>query len=122
MLSDAKTVLIATNDPHIAYLLQRYARRSGLQPVQTGAADKVPGLARTTQPALIILELDSMPGSREALRRLRSNSRTRAIPVVVYTASGDESLAPALRVAGQLSAAVLYDDFVATLHQVGVQP
>ena len=117
-----KTALIAANDPHIAYLLQRYARQSGLEPVQTGSAGAVPRLARTKQPALIILELDSPPGSHEALRRLNSDARTRAIPVVVYSACDQELRGPVLHVAGHLSASVLYDDFVATLRQVGVQP
>ena len=117
-----KTVLIAANDPHIAYLLQRYARQSGLEPVQVGSAGSLPRLARTTQPALIILELDSLPGSYDALRRLRLNARTKAIPVVVYSACDPESRGAVLHVAGYLSASVLYDDFIATLRQVGVQP
>ncbi len=117
-----KTVLIAANDPHIAYLLQRYARQSGLEPVQTGSARTLPRLARTTRPALIILELDSLPGSQQALQRLCTNARTRAIPVIVYSAV-EQDLRGALRhVAGHLGAAVLYDDFVATLKQVGVEP
>lgn len=117
-----KTVLIAANDPHIAYLLQRYARQCGLEPVQTGSATMLPRLARTTRPALIILELDSLPGSHEALKRLSSNARTRGIPVVVYSALDQEPGGPMLHATGHLSAAVLYDDFCATLRQVGVQP
>jgi DNA-binding response OmpR family regulator len=115
-----KTVLIAANDPHIAYLLQRYARQSGLEPVQTGSAVSLPRLARTTQPALIILELDSLPGSHEALRRLRTGVRTRGIPVIVYSACDPELPGQGPDVAGRLSASVLYDDFCATLRQVGV--
>lgn len=117
-----KTVLIAANDPHIAYLLQRYARQSGLEPVQVGSAGAVPRLARTTQPALIILELDSLPGSHEALRRLQTNVRTRAIPVIVYSTCDPELRDPVQHVAGHLDASMLYDDFCATLQQVGVQP
>jgi len=117
-----KTVLIAANDPHIAYLLQRYARQSGLEPVQTGSASTLPRLARSTQPALIILELDSLPGSLEALRRLGANARTRAIPVIVYSTCDPEPRGPAQHVAGHLDASMLYDDFCATLREVGVQP
>ena len=117
-----KTVLIAANDPHIAYLLQRYARQSGLEPVQTGSAGTLPRLARTTQPALIILELDSLPGSQEALQRLSANARTRAIPIIVYSAVEQEARGPLRHVAGHLGASVLYDDFVATLRLVGVEP
>ncbi len=117
-----KTVLIAANDPHIAYLLQRYARQSGLEPVQTGSAGALLRLARTTQPALIILELDSLQGSHEALKRLNSDARTKAIPVVVYSAVEQDVRGPLRHVAGHLGASVLYDDFLATLQQVGVQP
>ena len=118
----SKTVLIAANDPHIAYLLQRYARQSGLEPVQTGCAGELPRLARITQPALIILELDSLPGSQEVLKRLSTNARTRAIPVIVYSAVEQEVRGPLRHVAGHLGASVLYDDFCATLRQVGVEP
>jgi CheY-like chemotaxis protein len=117
-----KTVLIAANDPHIAYLLQRYARQSGLEPVHTGSAGALPRLARTTQPALIILELDSLPGSHEALRRLNADARTKKIPVVVYSALEQEVRGSLRHVAGRLGSSVLYDDFVATLQQVGVEP
>ena len=117
-----KTVLIATNDPHIAYLLQRYAQQSGLEPVQTGSATTLPRLARTTQPALIILELDSLPGSHEALRRLYANARTRTIPVIVFSTRDPEPPDPVQHVAGHLGASMLYDDFHAMLKRVGVQP
>lgn len=117
-----KTVLIAANDPHISYLLQRYAQQSGLDAVQTGSATAVLRLARSTQPALIILELDSLPGSHEALKRLRADARTKKIPVVVYSALEQEARSPLRHVAGHLGTSVLYDDFVAILQQVGVEP
>ncbi len=118
----SKTVLIAANDPHITYLLQRYARQSGLEPVQSGFADAVLGLSQDPQPALIIVELDSLRGSYDALKTLSEQARTRGIPIVVYTSSDQELPDLPLGIAAYLRSSVLYDDFVATLRLVGVRP
>ena len=117
-----KTVLIAANDPHIAYLMQRYARRSGFETLQTPTAEEVPGVAQKVHPALIILEMDSLPQSEGALQQLSENAVTSGIPVVAYTScdQGPEDCAP--HIAAHLRASVLYDDFVGVLRQVGVYP
>jgi DNA-binding response OmpR family regulator len=117
-----KSVLIAANDPDITYLLQRYAERRGFGSVQTSPVVSAVNLAEAMQPALIILELDSLQGSREALKQLSLSERTSGIPVIIYTSCDQDLRDPTLRIAGHLRASLLYDDFVAALQQVKVQP
>ncbi len=116
-----KKVLIAADDPHITYLLQRYARQSGLEPVQTSFATAM-GLLQDAQPALIIVELDSLHGSCDTLEALSKQARARSIPIVAYTSSDQQFPDPPLAIAAYLRSSVLYDDFVATLRLVGVRP
>jgi len=118
----AKTILLAANDPHIAYLLQRYAEGSGFETVQTGQGRAALDLAREAQPALIILELAQPSATRwRVLNRLKAEPQTQDIPVVVYSFLDDESsLQPG--VAGYLKTSVLYDDWLTMLDKLGVHP
>ena len=117
------TILIATNDPHITYLLQRYTEESGFQAVKTSRGTDVLNLARQAQPALIIVET-RLPGvaSREVVRRLKTEPSTRDIPVVFFSFSNDNIGDEVEGVAGYLHESVMYDDFVRVLGNAGVLP
>ena len=119
----AKTILLAAADPNIAYLLQRYAEESGFATVCTHASQAALDVAREARPALIILEMDrpSTTG-RQMLARLKAEPQTSDIPIVVYSYSDDASEGLLEGAAGHLNQAVLFDDFLTMLENVGVTP
>lgn len=115
MIPMRKTVLIATRDPHISYLLQRYAEESGYLPVRANPAS-VWDAARTALPALIILEPEALSPDQQ------NSSSALSIPILLYTC-GDTIESHALpAVAGYLHESVLYNDFVAALQNIGIRP
>ena len=119
----AKTILLAAADPNIAYLLQRYAEESGFATVSAHESQAALDLARQSRPALIILEVDrpSMTG-RQMLDQLKAEPQTSDIPIVVYSYSDDENESSLKGAAGRLNQAVLFDDFLMMLENVGVKP
>ena len=118
-----RTILIATNDPHITYLLQRYTEESGFQAVTTSQGTDVLNLAQQMKPALIIMEA-RLPGaaSRDVVRWLKAEPSTRNIPIVVFSFSDDNVGDKVEDVAGYLHDSVMYDDFVRVLGNAGVLP
>jgi CheY-like chemotaxis protein len=118
-----RTVLIATNDPHMTYLLQRYAEESGLQAVKTGRGTDVLNLARQTKPALIIMET-KLPGAagQDIVRWLKTEPSTRDIPIVFFSLLDDDVCDEVEGVAGYLQKSVMYGDFVTVLGNAGVLP
>ena len=119
----AKTILLAAADPNIAYLLQRYAEESGFATVSAHESQAALDLAHRARPALIIVEVDrpSMTG-RQMLAQLKAEPRTSDIPIVVYSYSDEETEEPPAGAAGRLTQAVLFDDFLTMLENVGVKP
>jgi DNA-binding response OmpR family regulator len=117
------TILIATNDPHITYLLQRYTEESGFQAVKTSRGTDVLNVARQAQPVLIILET-KLPGAagRDVVHWLKTEPSTRDIPVVFFSFLDDDLCDEVEGVAGHLQTSALYDDFVRVLGNVGVLP
>jgi len=85
-------ILIIEDEPDIRELLQYALEREGFE--VTMAADGVAGLAllRKQAPDLLILDL-MLPGldGLEVCRRIKGDPGTRAIPVVMVTAKGDEA-------------------------------
>jgi CheY-like chemotaxis protein len=118
-----RTILIATNDPHMAYLLQRYAEECGFQAAQTSQGTDVLDLARQLAPALIIMETQ-LPGAagQDIVRWLKTEPSTRDIPVVFFSFWDDNVCDEVEGVAGYLQKSVMYDDFVRVLGNAGVLP
>lgn len=86
-------VLVVDDDPNLRLLAAAALKREGFEVTEAG--DGIECLKRLAEgrPDLIVLDLD-MPklNGFETLRRLRSpNSESRAIPVLVLTAHGDEA-------------------------------
>jgi CheY-like chemotaxis protein len=119
----AKTILLAADDPNIAYLLQRYAEASGFRTVQTRPDRDVLAVARSSQPALIILEEEpTLAGRSRLLTGLQAEPGTCHIPVVVYSYNHTADDAPPRGAVGYLDQTMLFDDFLRMLEDVGVQP
>src|SRR5262249_32763275 len=87
-----KTVLIADDHYHTHRLVATRLRALGLRVVSATDGDEVLTIARAENPDLILLDV-TMPkrDGLSALRELKANEKTRAIPVVMLTAQGDDA-------------------------------
>jgi len=115
-------VLIVEDDPNSLYMMERYARSSGCQPLATTSGEKALELARQKQPDVILLDI-GLPDilGWEVLQALRANPLTSQIPVIICTALtvADEALKAN---AGYLHKPIYYQDFVNALRDEGIEP
>jgi CheY-like chemotaxis protein len=115
-------VLIAEDDTHSLYLMERYTRTSGCRPLATTRGENVLTLARQEKPAVIFLDL-MLPGMNgwEVLQALRADPVTQHIPVIICTAlnEADQALEAG---AGYLHKPVYYQDFLNALKDEGIEP
>jgi two-component system alkaline phosphatase synthesis response regulator PhoP len=92
MTKSMPTVLIIEDDADIVELVQYNLQREGFR--VHAAIDGEAGLAesRVRRPSLILLDL-MLPGIEglEVCRLLKTDERTRSIPVIMLTAKGEES-------------------------------
>ena len=84
-------VLVVEDEPDISGLLAFHLEREGYQVVQSRNGLDALQLVRTRMPDLVLLDL-MLPGidGLEVCRRLRQDPATRALPVVMLTAKGEE--------------------------------
>ncbi len=115
-------VLIVEDDTNSLYMMERYTRSSGCEPLATMQGKNVLELARQKQPDVILLDLGlpDVPGW-DVLQALRADPLTQHIPVIICTALTvtDEALAAN---AGYLHKPVYYQDFVNALKDEGIEP
>ncbi len=83
-------VLVADDDPDLRQLLRLILQRDGYEVIE--AADGEQALARAVDsaPSLILLDV-MMPGTDgfDTCRKLKSDRRTNAVPVIFISARGD---------------------------------
>jgi CheY-like chemotaxis protein len=81
-------VLIVEDNPKNLKLVRDILQVTGYPTVEAETGEEGVKLARERQPALILMDIQ-LPGMSgiEALRLLRSDATTRAIPVIAVTAS-----------------------------------
>ena len=86
-MADKLVLIIEDNDKN-RKLARDVLQAKGYATVDTDTAEEGIRIARERMPALILMDLQ-LPGidGIEALRRLRSDDKTRAIPVIAVTAS-----------------------------------
>src|SRR5438105_1954591 len=92
MGADIGTIVVVEDDPNIADLVDMYLRREGFRVIQADDGDKGLGAIAREEPRLVILDV-GLPGATDGLevcRRLRSNPRTAAVPVLMLTARDGE--------------------------------
>ena len=84
-------ILLAEDDKQIADMISFKLSNSGHQIVRAGDGEQAVKLAGQEKPDLILLDA-MMPGLSgfEVLRRLKSDSTMRSIPVIMVTAKGHE--------------------------------
>ncbi len=85
----AKTVLIADDEPHIRYMLELKLTRAGFTVHTAGNGREAFDLACRHQPDLVVSDYQ-MPGADglELCTRLKDNAETAAIPAIMLTARG----------------------------------
>src|SRR5262250_650745 len=81
-------ILIVEDNPKNLKLLRDTLQVKGYHTIETETGEEGVQLARERRPALILMDIQ-LPGMNgiEALRELRADSTTRAIPVIAVTAS-----------------------------------
>ena len=85
----ARTVLYVEDNPTSLLLMERIVQRvDGLTLISTHNAELALALAEKRQPDLIMMDIN-LPGidGVEAMKRLRANPKTRAIPVIALSAN-----------------------------------
>jgi phosphate regulon transcriptional regulator PhoB len=89
---EQKLVLIVEDEPDIAELVRFNLEQEGFAPVVAGDAERALEAVRRRRPALVILDL-MLPGMSglEICRRLRSDTQTARLPIVMLTARAAEA-------------------------------
>ena len=84
-------ILVVEDEPAIQELLALNITQAGHAPLRAISAEHAQELMRSTIPDLILLDwmLPGMSGI-EFARKLKSDSATKAIPIIMLTARGDE--------------------------------
>jgi DNA-binding response OmpR family regulator len=87
-----RRALVVEDDPDIVELLTHYLSRDGFHVEAVGDGRVALERLRRVEPDVVILDLQ-LPGTDglAVCRELRSNPRTRHLPVIMLTARGDEA-------------------------------
>ena len=87
-----ETVLIVEDEKDIAELVAYNLKREGFRTRIADSGEKCLAMAAAAPPSIILLDL-MLPGvdGREVCRRLKAGEATRAIPVVMLTARGEDT-------------------------------
>jgi two-component system, OmpR family, phosphate regulon response regulator PhoB len=85
------TILVVEDEPAIQALIAANLQRAGHVVMAAADAETAQKLVNEALPDLVLLDwmLPGMPGI-EFARRLRGNERTRALPIIMLTARGEE--------------------------------
>ncbi len=85
------TILLVEDEPAIQELIAANLGRAGHHVVRAADAESARGIVQSALPDLVLLDwmLPGMSGI-EFARRLRADERTRAIPIIMLTARGEE--------------------------------
>ena len=86
------TILLVEDEPAIQELIAANLMRAGHHVVRAGDAETAQRIVRDALPDLVLLDwmLPGMSGV-EFAKRLRSEERTRSIPLIMLTARGEET-------------------------------
>jgi DNA-binding response OmpR family regulator len=85
------TLLFADDDMDIQLMMRRVAEKQGYQILQAFDGEEALKLARERLPDLIILDvmMPKMDG-RDVCKALRADERTREIPILIFSAKGEQ--------------------------------
>ncbi|HEX9507294.1 MAG TPA: response regulator [Myxococcales bacterium] len=83
-------ILIADDEPRIAFAIAREASRVGLFPVTDVSSERVFELAKKHHPAVIILDVLQRIDGRDLLAQLKSDPETKDIKIIMLSAIEDQ--------------------------------
>jgi two-component system phosphate regulon response regulator PhoB len=86
-------IIVADDDKVLSQMICGILRESGHKPMPAFDAMQVMMFAMRQSPDLVLLDI-SMPGGTglDVLRKLKSNSKTANVPVIIITGSTDQKL------------------------------
>ncbi len=86
-------IIVADDDKVLSQMICGILRENGHKPMPAFDAMQVMMFAMRQSPDLVLLDI-SMPGGTglDVLRKLKSNSKTANVPVIVITGSTDQKL------------------------------
>jgi two-component system, chemotaxis family, response regulator PixH len=115
------SIMVIGNDAHFCYLIQSYIRESSRQALISSLLDDALTLARSEQPAAIVMEIDH-PGNLGwyLLRQLKAETLTNCIPVVLCSWLDEQKRGREEGAAACLRMPILYKDFVGVLTEIGL--
>jgi DNA-binding response OmpR family regulator len=121
MAAGVPALLLIFDDPHFAYLIERYAQTSGCTCVSIHDQEAGPAIVATVHPVIIVIEIGPVPAHGwQMLARLKADSALAAIPVAVCVALIDTALTAEKGADFYLGKPVFYDDFRIVLSEAGV--
>ena len=87
-----QTILVVDDEPDILELIGYNLARHNFDMVGVASGEEAFGSVRRSLPALVVLDL-MLPGidGLEVCRRLKNDSRTAAVPVIILSAKGEEA-------------------------------
>jgi len=87
----AATILVVEDEPAIQELIAYNLKQAGHQPLRADNAEQAMNLVQNALPDLVLLDW-MLPGQSgiDFARRLRSDKRTRTVPIIMLTARTDE--------------------------------
>jgi DNA-binding response OmpR family regulator len=85
-------ILIIEDEPDILAVIEYNLRKEGYDVISSTDGEKGLGLVMQSSPDLVLLDL-MLPGldGLEVCRKVKENRETRAIPIIMVTAKGEES-------------------------------
>ena len=85
-------VLVVEDEPDIAQLIEYHLQREGFSTLVAGSGTEALGVVERERPSLVLLDI-MMPDldGLEVCRRLKRDSATRDVPIIMVTAKGEES-------------------------------
>jgi two-component system phosphate regulon response regulator PhoB len=91
MIAAVPVILIVEDERDVQTLLDFNLRAEGFETLRASSAEEALSWLRSRVPDLVLLDLmlPDLPGT-EVCRRIKSDPRTSAVPVVVLSARGDE--------------------------------
>jgi DNA-binding response OmpR family regulator len=115
--------LIVEDDMTCVYLWQRYMQRSGFRAISTQEGKGALDMARKEKPDLVVLDvmLPDIDGW-EVLQALKADPSTCDIPVLICSALREEKRSLARGADGYLQKPILYEDFLAALSSMHMEP
>ncbi len=118
-----RVVLCVEDNPNNMLLLQDYLSEAGCHVIPLFDSADAIKVAESESPDLVVLDV-MMPGldGWELLRRLKSNPRTRDVPVILATAIDDEDLGLSLGASDYLTKPIDKSQLLESIDRVGSTP